>query len=126
MGRFHPTKGINMKFNKETAIAVLKIMDRMPPKALLQPSAAVFGEWLDDSQIEQFAKTTNPEQVLIHLYIMSHSGLVFPPLNLKDIHDAMLQNDPNPVAGFWYKSLPKCLSQHLPTVQGYEYLEAHQ
>ena len=123
-----------MKFNKEIAVDLLKLVDGFSAKSFLRPNAEIFhsqwqnliAEWLDDVPVEN---------VLRHLYILSHSNLIFPQLQLDAIREELdairnseevqqLRDDlRNPKIVF---NILKSIMQNQTlyvTIEGYKYLQ---
>ena len=123
-----------MKFDRKIAVTLLRLISALTPEANLLQDYEIPREWLLEMSPELFSKTTAPVDVLGHLLVLSHSGLIYPPSDTKPLKEwlalipAEKPNDPeyNPMSELCYSVLPKLLPSYFLTVQGYEFLEKHQ
>lgn len=113
----------SMKFHQELAIALLKMIEAVPPEVFLQSPDQFPLEQIIAPLREGLATSTDPATALLHLHVLSHSGLIFPQSNLVDLHDLAAKIDRKNLPVFWFQTLPQHLRHYLLTMQGYEYLE---
>ena len=124
-----------MLFDKKLAVDILEIIARFPVGFLLceTPDHVPEGEFIEIIPEEMF-ESQNFTRMLAHLYVMSHSGLIFPQFNLSTLQEVyeiysktrMNRNDNFSIrTDFCNHIFPSYLMHFSPTVQGYEFLEKH-
>lgn len=117
-----------MKFNKKIAVALLEGIVKFPVGFLIEMQDDIPPNEFVDLFSEELCENHVFSNTLAHLYIMSNSGLIYPQFTLETFRELVqYQVDRRDQrwaqSDFWHHELPKRLSHHTLTVQGYEYLE---
>ena len=122
-----------MKFDQSLAVNLLKTIDNFPMDTLLQSEVTEFTSSQLQAMIPSQFDETPPDTLLWHLYTLSISGLIYPPMSIKFIRDlrtaystsdTSVRKD-NPGYHFLIDALPGIAAEHALTLQGYEYLKNH-
>ena len=121
-----------MEFDKKLAATILGLIASATPQAILQsPNSPLSEQWSKRSS-ESLPKTTTPEDVLGHLLVLSHSGLIRPELKpehlmywLSKIQTECSATERAPLGVLCYTVLPELLRKCFLTVKGYKFLEEH-
>ena len=119
-----------MEYDDKISFTLAELIAGVNPGMLLGQDRETPREWLASLEPGLFPKNTSPADVLGHLLVLSHSGLVCPQANIDALRTvlsdvpASMPNDPdyNPFAYFCYKSLPKLLPDYFLTIKGYQFL----
>jgi len=111
-----------MAFDKKIAVELLGLFDNFPFESFLRSTEIHHVQWqkLIPVSVEEYPADT----ILWHLYILSHSNLIFPQLEIEEIH-RFLENEPkqdSKKGEFVFEILQSILPKHTLTVQGYEYI----
>jgi len=116
-----------MKFNETLAIELLCIIENIPSDVLLNDVEKIHSDILNNIMLPKPKDNLSTEKlfewgsdVLVHLYILSNSGLIHPPMDLQTLRN-LKEIFYTGNEGYLFKQLP--LTQYTLTVQGYDYLE---
>ena len=118
-----------MKFDKKLAVEILEMISKFPVGFLLceSPDHVPDEEFIELIPCEMY-QASNFSRMLAHIYILSHSGLIFPQMELKtlqELDDLRVRNMDNDDAIHTFRNytVPGYLMHYTLTVQGYDYLE---
>ena len=130
----------SMEFNHEIASTLLHLVSIQSPEVLLKPSLKVHSDNFGLHCEQLIPKTLSPADVMGYLLVLSHSGLIYPPLSLEplkkliddipsdlelaDRYAPELPENP-PLKYISYNVLHGLLENHFLTVDGYNLLQKY-